>query len=88
VLDLSTLLGLLVFHSGDSRRDSCAGYPDLTIVGSRGVMWRELKTQGGRVRVEQQRWLSRLSRSGHNAAVWRPVDWLNDTVAAELKAIR
>lgn len=88
VLELCKVLGLLVFHSGDSRRDSCAGFPDLLIVGSKGVLYRELKTMSNRVSVDQQRWISRLARAGQSAAVWRPTDWFDDTVGRELKAIR
>lgn len=67
VLQLCKVLGLLVFHSGDSRRDSCAGFPDLLIVGSRGVLYRELKKMSNRTSVDQQRWLSRLARAGQDA---------------------
>lgn len=88
VLEFCTVLGLLAFHSGDSRRDSSAGLPDLVIVGSRGVIYRELKTMRGHLRVEQQRWISRLQRAGADAAVWKPTAWFDDRIARELKAIR
>lgn len=88
VLELSKVLGLLVFHSGDSRRDSCAGFPDLVIVGSKGVLYRELKRMGPRPTLDQQRWLSRLALARQDAGVWRPVDWFTDRIATELKVIR
>src|SRR6185437_6320236 len=79
-------LGLLRYHTHDSRR-SPAGYPDLTIVGPRGVLFRELKTQRGKISAEQQRWLDALTAAGQNAAVWRPASLLSGAIAAELTAI-
>lgn len=89
VLDLCAHLRLLTFHSGDSRRDSSAGFPDLVIVG-RSVLYRELKTATGRVRPEQVTWLTRLSLAGANAAVWRPADLhpAGGRIRSELGAIR
>ena len=42
VTDYCDLRRLRWFHSGDSRRDSCAGFPDLVIVGPGGVVFLEL----------------------------------------------
>jgi len=85
VTDLCDWLGLRWFHSGDSRRDSCAGYPDLTIVGPCGTLFAELKTQRGRVTPEQAAWLDALTDAGQRIRVWRPSDW--DEVEATLKAL-
>ena len=52
-----------------------AGFPDLVLVGHGRVLWRELKTDTGRVRLDQQRWLDTLRAAGEDAAVWRPRDW-------------
>lgn len=79
VVEMCRLLRLRVFHSGDSRRDLCAGFPDLTIVGveGRGVVFAELKTDRGAVRPEQRTWIALLAASGPDvrAEVWRPRDW-------------
>ena len=75
ILDYAHLLKLRVFHSGDSRRDSCAGYPDLTIVGPFGVLFLEVKTANGRIRPEQAEWLEALNTAGMSASVVRPGDW-------------
>ena len=88
ILELTRWLGLLAFHSGDSRRDSCAGFPDLVIAGSRGVLWREIKSATGRLRPEQMDWLSRLNLGGADAAIWRPADLESGRIKDELVAIR
>lgn len=75
VVEMCRLLRLRVFHSGDSRRDLCAGFPDLVIVGPVGMVFVELKTQVGRVRPEQTAWIRALRDVGQVAEVWRPSDW-------------
>lgn len=87
VLDLTRWLGLLAFHSGDSRRDSCAGFPDLLIAGQRGHIIRELKSEKGRIRPEQADWISRLELGGADVAVWRPADLHSGRVQRELTAL-
>lgn len=74
VIDYCSFRGLLVFHDNDSRRNR-AGFPDLVIVGSRGYLFAELKTQTGRVRPDQQTWMDRLDDAGAPVRLWRPSDW-------------
>ncbi len=66
--------GLLTFHTYDSRRSE-PGFPDVVVVGPSGVIFRELKSERGRLTPDQVRWLDRLNAAGANAAVWRPADW-------------
>jgi hypothetical protein len=87
ITDLTRWLGLLTFHSGDSRRDSCAGFPDLVIAGQGGVIWREIKSERGRLRPEQLDWLSRLAQGGADAAIWRPSDMTSGRIEKELKQL-
>lgn len=75
VIETCRWLRLRVFHSGDSRRDLCAGFPDLVIVGPTGAAFIELKTETGKVRPEQTAWITALKASGQRAEVWRPRDW-------------
>ena len=74
VCELAKTLGCLVYHTHDSRRSE-PGFPDLVIVGKRRVMFRELKTQSGRLSPAQEAWLYRLQTAGADADVWRPDDW-------------
>ena len=78
-------LGLFGFHPYDSRR-SAPGWPDWTIIGSR-VLFRELKTQDGRLSSAQRTVLYLLQSAGQDAGTWRPADLLNGTIAKELGAI-
>jgi hypothetical protein len=79
-------LGLRGFHAHDARRSE-KGYPDWTIAGPGGQLWRELKTQRGRLTREQQEWLDLLAAGGGDAGVWRPEHLLSGQVARELAAI-
>lgn len=85
ILDWCGYRRLKFFHDNDSRRNK-AGFPDLVIVGPRGVLFRELKTDTGRVSPEQSDWLADLTRAGADADVWRPADWAR--IQRELEAIR
>jgi hypothetical protein len=75
VAQLARLGGWLRYHTHDSRR-SPHGYPDETLVhpGRRLVLFRELKSDDGRVRPEQERWLDALTAAAADAGVWRPRD--------------
>ena len=67
-------LGLHAFHAADSRRSWGRGYPDLTIAGKGGVIFREAKTEAGSLSPEQRQWGEALKLGGGNWAVWRPRD--------------
>jgi hypothetical protein len=77
--------GLLCYHTHDSRRSE-PGYPDVTVCGPRGVLFRELKSDRGRLSSEQWTWLERLTEAGADADVWRPDSW-PDRVLTELAGI-
>src|SRR6185437_7483375 len=86
-------LGLTGFHVEKSldveknrKNVSVKGWVDWTIRGPRGVLFRELKSQRGRVEPEQREWLDALASDG-DADVWRPVDLLSGRIARELTAI-
>ena len=83
VTSLCDWLRLRWHHETDSRR-SKAGFPDLVIVGNR-VIFAELKTETGRLRVEQAEWVNRLRLAGAEVHIWRPSDW--PEIEQRLKAL-
>lgn len=87
VIKHATALGFLVYHTHDSRRSE-PGYPDLHLVHpTRGIsMFRELKTQKGRTRPDQTKWIAALTATGTNVGIWRPRDWFDRTIENQLTA--
>lgn len=77
VLEAVRRLGLQAYHTHDSRR-SQPGFPDLVIVGDRGILFRELKTEVGVVSADQRYWVEILRGGGADVEVWRPNMWPNE----------
>ena len=65
--------GYMVYHTHDSRR-SAAGFPDLMCVRPGECFFAELKSERGRVSVEQQEWIDALREAGQVVHVWKPSD--------------
>ena len=76
-------LGILRFHVRDSRGMN-RGLPDDILIGTRGVLWRECKTQRGRITPEQRACGEALKALGQDFAVWRPSHLLSWQIAQEL----
>lgn len=74
ILSLAGRMGVLCYHTYDSRR-SQRGWVDLVLLGSRGVLFRELKSATGKVTPDQRQWIDGLRAVGLDADVWRPADW-------------
>lgn|SRR5215472_3359906 len=74
------------YHTYRSR-NSAPGFPDWVFAGTR-VLFRELKTAKGRLTSPQREWEAALRGAGADYGVWRPADWLDGTITAELAAIR
>lgn len=98
VLDMARLFGITTAHfrpalsqsgrwhtavAGDGK-----GFPDLVLVGAGGILYRELKTDVGRLRPEQVVWLRQLKAAGADAGMWRPADLHSGRIERELRAIR
>lgn len=85
VSDLAKWAGFLVYSIPDSRRATSAGYPDLTLCHTRTgrLIHVELKTDKGRISVEQHVWLRLLAMQGE-AYVWREADWHSGTIRSVL----
>lgn len=86
VLDLAKLSGWRVAHFRPARTAhgwrtavaaDGAGFPDLVLAHpDRGaVLFRELKSERGRLTFEQHEWGRTLTAAGADYAVWRPADW-------------
>ena len=86
ILRMCRDLGLRAWHC-HIPQGSRKGLPDLIIVGPGGVLWRELKSEKGRVSDAQTDWLTDLTSAGQDAAVWRPMDLVTGVVARELAAL-
>jgi hypothetical protein len=58
---------------------ACQGWPDLTLAHPRSgrLLFREVKTDKGKLTPEQEQWLRTLAACGQDVAVWRPRDWAN-----------
>ena len=55
----------------------CRGWPDLVLAhpGSGRILFREVKTDRGKLTEHQETWLRDLQACGMDVAVWRPKDW-------------
>lgn len=73
VVQVAKIHQWLVYHTYDSRR-STPGFPDLVLVKGDRVLFRELKTDQGRLTSAQKLWGERLTKAGQDYAVWRPAD--------------
>jgi hypothetical protein len=97
VLDMARLLGVMAAHFRPAKtqrgnwvtavQGDGKGYPDLTLAGHGGVLFRELKSEKGPASPEQKTWLARLNEAGVDAAIWRPADLRSGRIEAELREI-
>ena len=81
VVEAAKLYGWLCYHTHDSRRSE-PGFPDLCLVREK-VLFRELKTDKGRVSLAQKAWGVQLEKAGSDYAVWRPLQL--QAIYAELR---
>jgi len=71
------------FHN--RRRQNLIGFPDLFLCGTKGIAFRELKSQyTGRMSSEQTTWKYRLIAAGQDWALWRPSDLESGRIDREL----
>jgi hypothetical protein len=83
VIQLAHMHGWRHFHNLYSI-GSDRGWPDLVLVHpKRGVIYAELKSEIGVLRLEQQQWLLDLDQAGQKVFVWRPgqLDEINRILA-------
>jgi hypothetical protein len=85
VADLCALLSIKHFHVRHPT-GMTPGWPDSTIIGSR-VLFRELKTQAGRVTSDQQAIGDMLKAAGQDWQVWRTSHWLSGEIERQLRQL-
>lgn len=95
IVELSHAFGFSVAHFTTARTNTggyrtptqydAVGFPDLLLVGERGVVFIEVKTERGKLSTEQAEWILRVNRAKHRAYVFRPSDWLSGAVERELR---
>lgn len=73
VIDLAHVHGWFTFHPYDSRR-STPGWPDLTLIRGRELVFAELKRFNGKVTPDQAHVIELLEDAGQEVHVWRPQD--------------
>jgi len=78
--------GLWCYHNAGFRTASKKGFPDLVILGH-GMLFRELKSGDGSVKVAQSDVGRRIEAAGGNWAVWRPEDLESGRIQRELRRI-
>lgn len=95
VLDICRLHRVLAHHCRPAQTargwrtpiQGDAGFVDLVIVGRGGVLFRELKSDVGRLSKEQARWTTTLAVAGADCATWRPGMLRTGQIAAEIAAV-
>ncbi|MGH6656553.1 MAG: VRR-NUC domain-containing protein, partial [Actinocrinis sp.] len=73
VIGMCRLFQVAWYHTYNSRR-SAPGWPDLALCGTRKLIFRELKTETGHLKPEQEQWGLMLRAAGQDWGVWRPAD--------------
>lgn len=75
--------GVLYYHTRDSR-GSVAGFPDLVILASRGIVLVELKSETGKLSRAQKAWLDASLATTTPFRIWRPADWRSGAIQAAI----
>ena len=70
VVQFAKVMHWQVYHTYDSRRSE-PGFPDLVLVRER-VLFRELKTDQGRLTAHQRAWAESLEQAESDYKLWRP----------------
>ena len=73
IVQLAKLMGFSVYHPFLSIHSE-RGFPDLTLVRERLILV-ELKTEKGKLTLDQERWIEMLRKANVEIYVWRPSDF-------------
>ncbi len=86
VIQLCRLYGWRCYHTWLSVRSE-PGFPDCVLVRDR-VLYRELKTDTGKVTKPQKAWLDALLWAGQDVGIWRPADLHSGLIVDQLSRKR
>jgi len=86
ILEACAFYGFHVHHCAMNR--SRAGFPDLVIIGRRGVLWRELKIPPDTVTSEQRLLGYKLLANDQDWKIWTPAELASEEIIRELEMIR
>jgi hypothetical protein len=86
IRDACKKLGIIRFHVRVSR-GTTAGLPDDILIGPGGILWRECKSQKGRLSPEQRAAGIALRAAGQDWDLWKPADWFSGRIMRELAAL-
>lgn len=75
------------FHSFDPLQDRQPGFPDLVIVGRRGVLWFECKGPAEELSHNQTGWKWALLAAGQRWHLVRPAHWHNGFIKEAVRSI-
>lgn len=84
VVALAKMCGWWVMHHADSIGTE-PGWPDLTLIRGDRVLFRELKTEDGKLRLAQAGVAALLMNAGQDFKVWRPSAWFSGSIDQELR---
>ena len=70
IVKFAKMQGWMVYHTFDSRKSE-PGFPDLMLAKDR-ILYRELKSEDGKLTFYQKRWGDRIRQAGGDWEVWRP----------------
>ena len=88
VAKLAKLMGIKVRYHPRNSIGSQAGWPDWSFISDGGAIFRENKTEIGRLTSEQRITGYVMQAARLDWALWRPADLRSGRIAAELEAIR
>lgn len=72
IISFAKVLGWKIYHTYNSQKSE-PGFPDLVLVKDR-ILYRELKTDSGKLTFYQKQWGKAIEKAGGDWAVWRPAD--------------
>lgn len=88
VIGLAESMGILALHiPANVRMRGWRGWPDLTLIGTHGIMFRELKTYENRVAGRQAFMKNRMLGAGADWGLWTIPDLESGRIERELRSL-